>query len=153
MTYIATQLPEAEIHQLGQLFEQIDTNSDGFLTIEELKTALDRQQEKTSIAELKGILDHIDTDRNGKINYNEFLACCLETSFLQNEAYLQYIFKGLDSDNSGKISKQEIKKVLNEVNINNTSAAFIDKVIDGCDKNGDGEIDYLEFLEAMGLKK
>lgn len=33
VTFIATQLPEKDIHSLGLLFEQIDTNSDGFLTI------------------------------------------------------------------------------------------------------------------------
>jgi hypothetical protein len=34
VTYIATQLPEKDIHHLGQLFEQIDTNADGYLTVE-----------------------------------------------------------------------------------------------------------------------
>lgn len=70
VTYIATQLPEKDIHHLGLLFEQIDTNSDGYLTIDELQSALEKQKENTTYAELKNIIDHIDTDRNGKINYN-----------------------------------------------------------------------------------
>jgi Ca2+-binding EF-hand superfamily protein len=70
ITYIATQLPEKDIHHLGLLFNQIDTNSDGYLTIEELKAALDKQNENTNYSELKNIIDHIDTDKNGKINYN-----------------------------------------------------------------------------------
>ena len=70
VSYIATQLPEKDIHQLGQLFAQIDTNSDGYLTVDELKVALDKQQEVTNYVELASIIDHIDTDRNGKINYN-----------------------------------------------------------------------------------
>lgn len=70
VTYIATQLPEKDIHHLGKLFQQIDTNSDGYLTIDELQVALDKQHENPSLADLKNIIDHIDTDRNGKINYN-----------------------------------------------------------------------------------
>jgi Ca2+-binding EF-hand superfamily protein len=63
-------LPEKDIHHLGLLFNQIDTNSDGYLTIEELKAALDKQNENMNYSELKNIIDHIDTDKNGKINYN-----------------------------------------------------------------------------------
>lgn len=80
------------------------------------------------------------------------MACCLEASHLQNEDYLQYIFKGLDADKSGKISKEEIKKIYLATGfISNTTS--LDKVIASCDKNGDGEIDYHEFLDAMGFKK
>lgn len=37
MAYIASQLPEKEIHALGQAFKQVDKNSDGYLTIDELR--------------------------------------------------------------------------------------------------------------------
>jgi Ca2+-binding EF-hand superfamily protein len=147
MTYIATQLPEKEIHHLGVLFEQIDTNSDGYLTIDELQTALEKQHENTSIAELRKIIDYVDTDKNGKINYSEFLTCCLESSLLQTEQYLEYVFKELDEDKSGKISKEEIKRIFEEANL--SVSCNVDKIIQECDKNSDGEIDYKEFLEAM----
>jgi Ca2+-binding EF-hand superfamily protein len=96
--------------------------------------------------ELKNLIDHIDTDKNGKINYNEFLSCCLETSYLQNEAYVSYIFKGLDADHSGKISKAEIKKIYEEAGIKSLNNADLDQIVESCDKNKDGEIDYGEFL-------
>ena len=34
VTYIATQVPEKQIHELGMLFKQIDKNCDGFITVE-----------------------------------------------------------------------------------------------------------------------
>ena len=85
VSYIATQLPENDIRHLGRLFAQIDTNSDGYLTVDELKVALDKQQQSTSKVELSTIIDHIDTDRNGKINYNEFLAACLDHHCMHNK--------------------------------------------------------------------
>lgn len=33
VTFIASQIPEKEIHELGLVFKQIDTNSDGYITV------------------------------------------------------------------------------------------------------------------------
>ena len=38
LTFIASQLSENEITQLGKLFKKIDKNGDGVLTIDEMKT-------------------------------------------------------------------------------------------------------------------
>lgn len=77
ITYIASQLPEKEIHELGKVFEQVDKNNDGYLTIDELREAIERQEESFSYKDLKDLIYSIDSDHNGKINYNEFIASCL----------------------------------------------------------------------------
>ena len=51
----------------------------------------------------------------------------------------------LDYDGSGKISKSEIKRALNGDIDNET----LDKIIQDFDLNGDGEIDYKEFVAGM----
>lgn len=96
-------------------------------------------------------MEFIDTDKNGKINYSEFLTCCLESSLLQTEMYMEFIFKELDQDKSGKISASEIRNIFASNNISTNKD--VDKIIKECDKNNDGEIDYKEFMEAMGLVK
>lgn len=106
--------------------------------------ALEKQQENTNLAELKKVMDFIDTDKNGKINYSEFLACCLESSLLQTELYLEFIFKEIDKDKSGRISADEIRCIFTDSNI--STGKNVEKIIKECDKNGDGEIDYKEFL-------
>jgi Ca2+-binding EF-hand superfamily protein len=40
VAYIASQLPEKQIHKLGNIFKQIDENNDGYLTVDELNKAL-----------------------------------------------------------------------------------------------------------------
>ena len=49
MSYIASQMPQKEIEKLAALFKQIDTNHDGFLSMEELRDAFDKQKEKASL--------------------------------------------------------------------------------------------------------
>lgn len=40
LTYIASQLSENEIQELGKLFKSIDKNGDGVLTVEEIKIGI-----------------------------------------------------------------------------------------------------------------
>jgi len=54
----------------GQLFRKIDVNHDGFITIDELKSALSDSSGNIENKELKDLIDNIDIDKNGKINYS-----------------------------------------------------------------------------------
>jgi calcium-dependent protein kinase len=68
LTFIASQLSESEILELNALFNKLDKNGDGVLTLEELKAGLGEVNEK-SAKEFKGIMDSMDTDKSGTINY------------------------------------------------------------------------------------
>ena len=85
VTYIASQLPEKDIEKLGNIFKQIDANHDGFLTVDEIKAALEKQKDKASLQELRQIMDYIKTDKSGRINYTEFIASCLDNSVIYKE--------------------------------------------------------------------
>ena len=149
MTYIASQLSEKDIERLGELFKQVDINHDGYITVEELKVALENQKEKTSLIELRSLMDYIDTDKNGKINYTEFVASCLDNSLIYKEENLKMGFKMLDKDGNGVVSSQELKEVIAQFGQNTIGAKIIDEIMKACDKNGDGMIDYKEFLQNI----
>jgi len=48
LTFIASQLSESEISDLGKLFKQLDKNGDGVLTIEEIKEGLSGISDKSA---------------------------------------------------------------------------------------------------------
>ena len=48
-TFIATQLSEKEVENLGNLFKQIDLNHDGQISIDELKIALKDEKNAPSL--------------------------------------------------------------------------------------------------------
>lgn len=96
------------------------------------------------------MLQHIDTDGSGSINYTEFLAATMEKSLYMREEKLFQAFKMFDLDASGKISKDELKEVLGKNDFyQNSNNSFWENIIKEADKDGDGEIDYTEFIEMM----
>ena len=176
LTYIASQLNETEITDLGKLFKSLDKNSDGVLTIDEIKQGLGGNQ---SYKELDEILKSIDTDGSGKVDYTEFIAATMEKNIYMKEEKLFMAFKMFDIDGSGKISADELKETLGSYFLQRKREikyffledeafatkplSFYEQMIQEADKNGDGEvkqhllfiviiiaqIDYHEFILMM----
>ena len=145
--FIASRINEEDISHLRQIFEEIDTNKSGTLNINEIKEGIDKMEKEREITEEEKdlIIKQIDTDKSSKIEYNEFLTACLEQKVYLREENLLSSFMMLDYDGSGKILKSEIKKALNGDIDNET----LEKIIQEFDLNGDGEIDYKEFVAGM----
>ena len=108
LAFIASQLPCKEIEPQADLFKFIDSNNDGYLSVDEFEKVLLKQGIKPSNKELHAVLKSIDMDKNGKINFNEFLASMLPDDYCMRKDYLDYIFKYFDKDCSGKIDKDEL---------------------------------------------
>ena len=143
LTYIASRLSEQDIKKIKEVFQSIDVDNDGKLSLEEMKKAIALNDIKFDFNE--EIFKSIDTDNSGNIEYTEFISACLEKNLYLNEQKLKDAFKLFDADNSGKISRAEIEKVLHM----DKHSKEIDSIMDKHDKNKDGEIDFEEFLGMM----
>ena len=144
LTYIASRLTDDEVKKLKETFQKIDVHGDGLLTLEELKKAV-AQNPEVHVMNIEQIFKTIDTDNSGVINYTEFLAASIDKKIYLQEDKLRDAFKLFDEDKSGKISKSEISKVLKF----KKSGAEMTKLFEKYDLNGDGEIDFDEFLNMM----
>ena len=147
LTSITTLLKESEIKELKDIFDSIDTNKDGTLTPNEVKSALKKFMKESEINKIFG---GIDTNNSNKIEYSEFISALLEKKeFLKKEKLLES-FRMLDKDDDGKISKEEIKKVLNNEDFNEKD---LTELISKFDLDNDGLIDYDEFVTNMSNLK
>jgi calcium-dependent protein kinase len=144
LTYIASRLTDDEVKKLKDAFQKIDVNGDGMLTLDELKNAISQNPE-VHVMNIEQIFKTIDTDNSGVINYTEFLAASIDKRIYLQEDKLRDAFKLFDEDKSGKISKSEISKVLKF----KKSVTEMTKLFEKYDLNGDGEIDFDEFLNMM----
>ena len=96
--------------------------------------------------EIKKLFEKIDVDHSGKIDYTEFIAASLERRVYLKKEKLFEAFTSLDKDKNGQISYAELMKILK---LESKEDPFVTKLINLADKNGDGNIDYKEFLQMM----
>lgn len=144
LTYIASRLSEEEIKKIKAIFQSIDVDNDGKLSLEEMKKAVSLT-DGMKIEDIEKLFKSIDTDNSGNIEYTEFISASIEKNIYLKEEKLKEAFKLFDVDGSGKISRAEIEKVLHM----DKHSKEIDAIMAKHDTNKDGEIDFQEFLSMM----
>ena len=148
LLFIASRLDESEIDSLKKTFEAFNLQKDGQISYEELKKGLKELNcQKITDEELSELFKSIDVDKNGKIDYTEFLAASLQKKMYLKEERLYEAFCNFDLDGCGKITKEELMNVLKS---DPSQEKEIENIIKSIDKNGEGSINYKEFLEMMG---
>jgi calcium-dependent protein kinase len=92
----------------------------------------------------------IDNDGNGSVDYTEFIAATLDSKAVLEERALWDAFSRFDLDGNGKISKDELKTVLSQDGLEDIfRQTTLKQIMTECDQDGDGEIDFQEFLDMM----
>jgi len=78
----------------------------------------------------------------------------MDAQIFMREENLRVAFSMFDKDGSGKIDTKEVKELLEGEDFKDQiSLEQVDKIISEVDVNGDGEIDFEEFLEMMRKMK
>eukprot|EP00415_Alexandrium_ostenfeldii_P001151 UN1151 len=153
LNVIATQLTDNALRELKEMFMAMDENNDGTLSVVELKEGL----EKAGVAlppDLQLMMDNIDTDGSGVIDYSEFMAATMDKRrYIQEDACWR-AFKTFDVDGSGTIDKEELMKLLGVSSITDMldvqiTRKEVDAIMSEVDLNGDGKIDFTEFVAMM----
>ena len=62
------------------------------------------------------------------------------------------IFEAMDTNRSGEISKKEMQKALDKLGFDDLSSKEVGKLVEFFDKDGDGKVDYREFVRFCKRK-
>jgi len=144
---IANQLGEGQVKALRAMFLALDDNGDGLLTADEVQDGMKRSGFNVPV-DLQQILEEVDSDGSGVIDYTEFLAATLDKQLYMQEDLCWAAFRVFDRDGNGKISKEEIAQVLGS-GIAGSAELESAALVEDFDTNGDGEIDFEEFMDMM----
>jgi len=132
-------------------FAQIDENSDGEISKEELEKVLNLHGFYPSSNELEIIVDGVDTNKNGTIDINEFTD--MMTKKMDMKEYfedqdIEKAFQIFDQNGDGIITAEEIKQTMSLLG-ENVSEAEVSDMLKEADLDGNGLIDFREFSNQM----
>ncbi|XP_028123940.1 calmodulin-like protein 8 isoform X2 [Camellia sinensis] len=161
MKYEEDELSEEQIAEFQEAFCLLDKDGDGkhmflfgmicigCITIEELATAVKSIDQIPTEEDLQSMISEVDVNGNGTIEFGEFLHL-LATKMKESEAEeeLKEAFKVFDKDQDGYISPNELRNVMFNLGERLTDEE-VEQMIRDADLDGNGLIDYKEFVRMM----
>ena len=146
---MTNKMTKEQIAEFKEAFSVFDKNGDGAITREELGTVMRSLGQNPTEADLQDIINEVDADRDGTINFREFLTMMgLKMEEANREAELQEAFRLFDKDSNGLISAEELRHVMKNLGENLTDGD-IGEMMREADTDGDGQINYDEFVKVM----
>lgn len=152
ITALAWRASDEDTVHLRTIFESIDRDGNGFVTVEELKKAF----ELSGVSfpdNLVTLATQAGTDGNDTIEYTEFIAAAMDKRKILKEEVVWEAFKIFDQDGSGTITKKELMKILTGRTSDKIRQVHGDKAVDNFlgeyDESGDDVIDFDEFMGIL----
>ncbi|XP_052764532.1 neo-calmodulin-like [Mya arenaria] len=141
---------EKEIRELFRLF---DTNNDRSISVQELGKAMRFLGMSPTQQQITDAMSALDTNGNGRIEFQEFytfmqaeMTKLNEADFINNQDIVRSAFRTFDKDGNGYIDEKELRIAMKKL-----GEALTDKELDDmmkqADIDGDGKINYEEFVK------
>ena len=146
---MADQLTEEQISEYKEAFSLFDKDGDGTITTKELGTIMAALHYNPTEAELQDMINEVDSDGNGTIDFPEFLTMMAKKmKDADSENEIKEAFAVFDKDGNGYISAAELRHVMNNLGEKLTDEE-VDEMIREADVDGDGQVNYEEFVLMM----
>ncbi|CAG5047613.1 unnamed protein product [Parnassius apollo] len=152
-----TGISRTQMKEFREAFRLFDKDGDGTITKEELGRVMRSLGQFARVEELQDMLQEVDSDGDGNVSFEEFVnilsksmsagggSSCAE----QEERELRDAFRVFDKHNRGYICASDLRAVLQCLG-EDLSEEEIEDMIKEVDSDGDGRIDFLEFVRALG---
>ena len=146
-SYQQSQDPSSPIASYQQSFSLFDRDGDGCITGQELGDVMKSMGHHPTQSEVQDMINEHDADGNGTIEFPEFLAMMTRrTADLDSE--MMQAFRVFDRDGNGYISATDLRALMENLG-EELSEEEVQDMMREADGNGDGHIDYKEFVAMM----
>ncbi len=147
------ELTPAQVKQFRDAYDVFDKDGDGGITTEELGYVMRALGQNPSDDEVENMFSDVDADGSGEIEFDEFLkimqrrVVSISSTGNTGENWME-AFKIFDQDGDGFITALELGRVLKNMG-EELKDYELDEMIQEADKDGDGRLNYEEFLNIM----
>ncbi|KAK8453979.1 hypothetical protein SEVIR_5G375000v4 [Setaria viridis] len=145
---IADHLSAEEVEDIKEMFKTMDTDNDGIVSYEELKTGIAKLGSHLAESEVQMLIEAVDTNGRGALDYGEFLAVSLHLQRMADDEHLRRAFLFFDKDGNGFIEPEELREALVDDGAAD-SMEVVNDILQEVDTDKDGKISYDEFVAMM----
>ena len=141
------------INELKIIFEIYDTDSDGFVNIQELGNIMKSMGYELSQTELEDMINEVSKIKNqNKLNFEIFMLIMNKRGGDADivEEYTE-AFRVFDREGNGFINKEELRQILLLLG-EKLPEDDVDIMLRDADVNNDGKIEYRKFVRLMLFK-
>jgi len=139
---IAFSTPPAKLEELRLLFQKMDEDDSGTLSLLEFKHSMAAYPEIDS-ARCEEIFETLDSTHSGEIDYTEFLAATVSSQRLVKSHSVQAAFSVLDADGDGYVTRGDLEEAF----CGAIAERSLGRFMHGADANG--RISYEAFQQML----
>lgn len=144
-------ITQQDCDMLQKVFKKYDTNGDGILDATEIAAMMrelgggDGIMSEDDVQKgVKTFFSEVDEDGDRKITFEEWKQHHVTQGLAKTEPETKALFDLIDKDKSGTIETAELATLLSDLPVET-----VKELISEVDKDGDGRIDFNEWISAM----
>lgn len=144
-----TAIPVPDPEDIQAIFEEVDRNGDGSLSLQEVEKAVIQRKEQFRLSPtiIMRAFQKTDANGNGSISRGEFFHFIRCINYFQN---LLLIFEEIDKDGNRRLSREEFVQAAHILNVDSSHA---EEVFEEMDENNGGYVVFDEFCLWMADKR
>jgi calmodulin len=149
---------------LQQAFNSVDKDKDGVINVEELQHIAQSLGLDISQSKAQTIINRYGTKATGTMDLNQFMLALSRANDAQTNSRqrrgatpadsedMHTAFRVFDVNSDGFIDSTELQATMHDLTGDALTDADVDAMIRSADRDGDGRINYEEFVEMMRSK-
>ncbi|KAM8818022.1 calcium-binding protein 4 isoform 2-T2 [Rhynchonycteris naso] len=148
------ELGPEELDELRAAFEEFDTDRDGYIGYRELGACMRTLGYMPTEMELIEVSQHVKMRMGGRVDFEEFVELMgpklrEETAHMLGVRELRIAFREFDRDRDGRITVAELRQAAPALLGEPLVDLELDEMLRDMDLNGDGTVDFDEFVMML----